>query len=483
VSALWTAAEAAAATGGQAVGDWAARGVSIDTRSLAPGDLFVALTAARDGHDFVAAALAQGAAAAMVARRPEGVAADAPLLVVPEVQAGLEALGRAGRARARAQVIGITGSVGKTSAKEMLARALAAEGRVQAAEASYNNHWGVPLTLARLAPEMDFAVIEIGMNHPGEIAPLARLARPHVALITAIAPAHLEAFAEGIEGIAREKASIVEGLEPGGRAVLPADGPYLPILRAAAEARGARVLSFGEAAAADVRATGITLSAQASVATVYLPAGTVRLRLGQPGRHFVENALGALGVVAALGADPALAALGLGQWRPPAGRGTREWVQIDTHEEDAGLELIDDAFNANPTSMRAALEVLAAAAPIDGIGRVARGRRIAILGDMLELGPEELQLHADLAREPALAGVRLVHCAGPRMRVLWEALPAQQRGRWAETAEELAREAHRLVDPGDVVLVKGSKGSQVSLVVDAIRKLGQTVPSSERGKD
>ncbi len=482
MSALWTAAEAAHAAGGSARGGWVATGVSIDSRTIRHGDLFVALSAARDGHDFVADALARGAAAAMVARRPDGVAADAPLLVVGSVQAGLEALGRAGRARTKARVIGVTGSVGKTSAKEMLAAALASEGSVQVAEASYNNHWGVPLTLARLRPETDFAVVEIGMNHPGEIAPLARLARPHVVLITTIAPAHLEAFADGIEGIAREKASIALGLEPGGSAVLPADSPYLPILRAAAEAAGARILTFGEAAQADIRATAITLTPGATVVSVEMPGGTVRLRLGPPGRHFAQNALGVMGVATALGTDPALAAIGLGQWQPPAGRGTREWVQLDRADERVGIELIDDAFNANPASMRAALEVLAAAQPVDDIGRVSRGRRIAVLGDMLELGPDEARLHAALADEPAMARVALVHCAGERMRALWQALPEAQRGRWAASAEDLSREAHRLIDPGDVVLVKGSKGSRVSLVVDALRKLGQTMPSSERGE-
>ncbi|PKP84750.1 MAG: UDP-N-acetylmuramoyl-tripeptide--D-alanyl-D-alanine ligase [Alphaproteobacteria bacterium HGW-Alphaproteobacteria-2] len=482
MSALWTAKEAARATGGSATGDWVATGVSIDSRTIRPGDLFVALSAARDGHDFVADALARGAAAAMVARRPKGVAASAPLLLVSDVQAGLEALGRAGRARGTARVIGVTGSVGKTSAKEMLAAALASEGSVQVAEASYNNHWGVPLTLARLRPETEFAVVEIGMNHPGEIAPLARLARPHAVLITTIAPAHLEAFADGMEGIAREKGSIALGLETGGSAVLPADSPHLPVLRAAAEAAGARILTFGEAAESDIRATSITLTPGATVVSVAIPGGPVRLRLTQPGRHFAQNALGVLGVVHALGADPALAALGLGQWQPPAGRGTREWVQLDRADERLGIELIDDAFNANPASMRAALEVLAAAQPVDDIGRVGRGRRIAILGDMLELGPDEARLHAALTDEPAMARVARVHCAGARMRALWQALPEAQRGRWAESAEELAREAHRLIDPGDVVLVKGSKGSRISLVVDALRKLGQTMPSSERGK-
>ena len=456
--------------GARRVADWEAGGVSIDTRSLAPGDLFVALKDVRDGHDFVADALAKGAAAAMVSRVPEGVAADAPLLLVDDVLPALEALGRAGRARARAQVIGVTGSVGKTSTKEMLTAALATQGRVHAAEKSFNNHWGVPLTLARLPVDADFAVIEIGMNHPGEIAPLSRMARPQVGLITTVAAAHLEAFPD-IEAIAREKGALAEGLEPGGTMVLNADIPTYPIL--ADLAGDARVLGFGEAAGAEVRALSVTVSDRATVMKAEIAGTPLLIKIGSPGRHFAMNALGVMGVVAALGLDPALAKMGLADWAPPAGRGTREWVQLDAGEEGAGIELIDDAFNANPTSMAAALEVLAAAAPVDGIGRVARGRRVAILGDMLELGPEEDALHAALADDPSMVAVARVHCVGRRMRALWLALPAEKRGEWAETAAALAASAHRVIDPGDVVLVKGSKGSRVSLVVDAIRKLGQ----------
>ncbi len=479
---LWTAAEAAAATGGTVNGDWQATGVSIDTRSLAPGDLFVALTDRRDGHDFVADALARGAAAAMVSRHPEGVAADAPLLVVPDVLEGLAALGRAGRARSAARVVGITGSVGKTSTKEMLAAVLGAQGRTHAAEKSYNNHWGVPLTLARLPRDADFAVIEIGMNRPGEIAPLSRLARPHVALITTVAPAHLEAF-ESIEGIAREKADIVAGLEPGGVAVLNADIDTLPILRARAAEAGARIRSFGIGAVADIRGLSVTLAADATVVKARMDGAELMFKIASPGRHFAMNALGVLGAVDALGADTALAAVALARWAPPAGRGDRARVQLDLYDEAAGFDLIDDAFNANPASMAAALDVLAAADPVDGVGRVSRGRRIAVLGDMLELGTGELAAHAALAGEPSMAAVARVHCVGPRMRSLWEALPQDQRGAWVETAEDLAARAHTLADPGDVVLVKGSKGSRVSLVVDALRKLGQATPNQDRGTE
>ncbi len=467
---LWSAAEAASATGGTAQGNWTVSGVSIDTRTLAPGDLFVALKDMRDGHEFVAQALAAGAGAAMVSRVPEGVPADAPLLVVSDVLAGLERLGAAGRARTQARVAAITGSVGKTSAKDMLRVALAGQGKVHAAEASYNNHWGVPLTLARMPADTDFAVIEIGMNHPGEIAPLARLARPHVALITTVAAAHLAAF-DTIAAIAREKATLFEGLEPGGVAIFNGDIETAPILRAAATAHAARVESFGEAAGNALRLRDVELHGDAVVARAGIGGETQIFRLATAGRHFAATALGVLGTARALGADVTLAARGLADWRPPAGRGTRESILLDPVEGHV-LTLIDDAFNANPTSMAAALEVLAASRPADGIGRIGKGRRIAVLGDMLELGPAETALHGALADLPALASADVVHCVGPRMKALWERLPAGQQGRWVEAAPDLAARIHALIDAGDVLLVKGSKGSKVSRVVDAVRKLG-----------
>ncbi len=476
MSALWTAREAAEATGGTARGDWQATGVSIDTRTLAPGDLFVALVAARDGHDFVADALAKGAAAALVSRVPEGVAADAPLLLVADVLEALAALGRAARVRITGKVIAVTGSAGKTSTKEMLRDVLAGQGRVHAAEASYNNHWGVPLTLARMPGDTDFAVIEIGMNHPGEIAPLARLARPHVALITTIAPAHLAAF-ENVAAIAREKAAIFEGLEPEGTAIWNADAESADILAEAAAGRAAKLVPFGSGAVCPFRLVSATPSGGLTVVQAEARGVPVLFKIGAPGRHFAMNALGALAAVEAVGGDVALAAVDLAAWAPPAGRGTRETLSLDAVEDRMTIDLIDDAFNANPASLSAALDVLAAADPVDDIGRVARGRRIAILGDMLELGAGEVGLHAALAVHPAMAKLAVVHCVGPLMAHLWAALPEAQRGRRAERAEDLAREAHHLVDAGDVVLVKGSKGSRVSLVAEAIRKLGQPRPA------
>jgi UDP-N-acetylmuramoyl-tripeptide--D-alanyl-D-alanine ligase len=477
---LWTAAEVLAATGGQGVGGWVATGVSIDTRTLHPGEMFVALQAARDGHEFVAAALAAGAAAAMVSRAPDGVARHR-LVLVADVQLALEALGRAARARSRARIAAVTGSVGKTSTKDMLRAALQGQGRTHAAVESYNNHWGVPLTLARMPVDTDFGIFELGMNHPGEIAPLAAQVRPHAAMITTIAPAHLEAFADhgGLDGIAREKGSIFSGLQPGGVAVLPGDLPQTGILRACAD--GFRQVTFGLGAANHHRLSAIHVAAGATCAQGRAWRQPILLKVQTEGRHFAVNALGALAVATALGADRAQSLMGLAQWRPPAGRGTRERLILTRGSGADAIDLIDDAFNANPASLSAALAVLAGTQPEDGVGRLARGRRIAILGDMLELGPDELALHAAMAEDPGMATVDLVHCAGPRMAALHSALPPAKRGRLADRAEDLLPEAGRLMDAGDVVLVKGSKGSRISLVVDAIRKLGHVASDDERG--
>ena len=474
---LWTATDAAAATGGKAQGNWQASGVSIDTRTIAPGDLFVALKDVRDGHDFVAQALDKGAAAALVSRIPDGVAVDAPLLLVDDVLPALERLGQAARARTEARVVAVTGSVGKTSTKEMLRDVLRAQGKTHAAEASYNNHWGVPLTLARMPADTEFAVIEIGMNHPGEIAPLARMARPHVAMITTVAAAHLEAF-ENIEGIAREKAAIFEGLEPGGTAIVNTDLPTTPILTDKAQGVGARIIRFGENSP-DYTLKDVKLSDDKTIVQSEIGGDRVIFKINSAGRHFAMNGLGVLAAVDALGGDSGMAAVDIGNWVPPAGRGTRETVVLDEADEDLTFDLIDDAFNANPTSMAAALEVLAAASPMDGIGRVSKGRRVAILGDMLELGPDEVEMHTGVADLPHIGNIHVIHCVGPRMRHLWRALPEPKRGRQVDSAQELAEQAHRIIDAGDVVLVKGSKGSKVSLVVEALRKAGRVMDAQK----
>ena len=472
MTALWTSADLVAATGGRAPGDWSVTGVSIDSRTVAPGDLFVALTDARDGHDFVADALAKGAAAALVSRLPDGVD-PAHLLIVDDVLAALTRIAAAARARMTGKVIAVTGSVGKTTVKEMLRTVLSPQGRTHAAEASYNNHWGVPLTLARMPADTEFAVIEIGMNAPGEIAPLSRLAAPDLAMVTTVAAAHLEAFG-ALEGIAHEKASIFDGLKPGGLALAHADIDTAPILFDKARAMGARLIRFGEADGVEAQLTDLRLAQDATVVKARIGGSDRLFKIGAPGRHLAVNALIAMTVVDALGLDLAQAGMALAGWEPVGGRGTRHRIAIDPGSA-AAIDLIDDAFNANPASVAAALDVLAASVP-EG-----QGRRIAVLGDMLELGPDAPTLHAALADHPAMDSIDLVHTVGPLMEHLHAALPGPRRGQHRETATEMVTALPRSLRPGDVVLVKGSKGIKVSLVVDALRKLGQAAPEHGRG--
>ncbi|WP_170758763.1 UDP-N-acetylmuramoyl-tripeptide--D-alanyl-D-alanine ligase [Ruegeria lacuscaerulensis] len=455
---LWTAAEAAKATGGRATTDWQVEGVSIDTRTIQPGDLFVALKAARDGHEFVAQALDKGAGAALVSRIPEGVREDAPLLIVNDVQAGLEALGQTARDRTHARVVGVTGSVGKTSTKEMLATILETQGKTHASVASYNNHWGVPLTLARMPQDTEFAVIEIGMNHPGEISPLARQARPHVALVTTVAAVHLEAF-ESVAGIAHEKAAIFDGLVQGGAAIVNADIAHADVLRTCARDRGVKTVEFGRNGSdyvlTDVVQQPDTVHAEASVA-----GEPILYDVQSAGTHFAMNALGALAACVELGVDLDRAISGLGEWSPVKGRGVREQIAL---AGGGKIELLDDSYNANPTSMEAALDVLAASQGT---------RRIAFLGDMKELGAQELAMHAAMADVPAMARVDQVHCVGPLMQALHQALPEGKRGLWFESSAEMAGHLPGLIRAGDTVLAKGSLSMALAQIVDGLRKMG-----------
>jgi UDP-N-acetylmuramoyl-tripeptide--D-alanyl-D-alanine ligase len=454
LSALWTADEAAAATGGEVQGTWTARGVSIDSRSLEPGDLFVALEGEnRDGHQFVSAAFASGAAAAIVSRVPGGMGPETPLLVVPDTQAALEALGRAGRARAAGRIAAVTGSVGKTGTKEALRHVLSAQGATHASAASHNNHWGVPLSLARLPREADFGVFELGMNHPGEIARLTAFVRPHVALVTLIAPAHL-GFFSSLEGIAAAKAEIFDGLEPGGTAVLNRDDDYFENLRVRAEPRTAAFLTFGAHPAADWRLVDARLDDAGSDVVAVRHGRELAFRVGIPGRHWVQNSLGVLAVVEGLGADPEAAARDMASLQPPAGRGLKRPIPL------AGGEavLIDESYNANPASMRAALDLL---------GQMP-GRRIAVLGDMLELGDRGAELHAALAEPVQQAGVAVLFSCGPLTAALQAGVPPTLRAVHAADSAALVDEVLHEVQPGDVVLVKGSLGSRMGLIVEAL---------------
>jgi UDP-N-acetylmuramoyl-tripeptide--D-alanyl-D-alanine ligase len=452
MSALWTAPDVAAAVGAETTGAWRASGVSIDTRTLAAGDLFVALRDVRDGHDFVGDAFAKGAAAALVDRVPEGVD-PARLLVVEDTQQGLEALGAAGRARSAARVVGVTGSVGKTGAKSALAHGLARQGRTHASAKSYNNHWGVPLSLAQLPRDAAFGVFEMGMNHAGEIRRLTRQVRPHGALVTAIAPAHLENF-DDESGIARAKAEIFEGVAPGGFAVIPADSPHTPLLEAAATAAGcARLVRFGDGG--EVRTVNVAVDPGGTSVEATVGGGRLRYRLGLPGTHWVKNSLGLLAVVEALGADVDDFAASLAGLRAEPGRGRPRTIPL---ADGGSATLLDDSYNANPASMRAALDVLA----------TAPGRKLAALGAMKELGPTARELHAALAEPIAEAGVALVFTAGEEMEALAAALPAARHGDHGATAHDLVGSVRAALRPGDTLLVKGSLASNMGALVAAL---------------
>ncbi|WP_170608089.1 UDP-N-acetylmuramoyl-tripeptide--D-alanyl-D-alanine ligase [Ruegeria arenilitoris] len=455
---LWTAAEAAKATNGRATTNWKADGVSIDTRTLQPGDLFVALRAARDGHDFVAQALEKGAGAALVSRVPDGVDETAPLLIVDDVQRALEDLGRAARDRCAARVVGVTGSVGKTSTKEMLANILETQGETHASVASYNNHWGVPLTLARMPKDTKFAVIEIGMNHPGEIAPLAKQARPHVALVTTVAAVHLEAF-DSVAAIAHEKASIFDGLTDGGIAIVNSDIDHADILRDRAISQAAKVIDFGQKAS-DYRLGHVTSLPDTLRAEAVIDDKQFTFDVASAGKHFAMNGLGALAACAALGVNLKQAVGGLRRWSPVKGRGVRELIALP---HGGQIELLDDSYNANPTSMEAALDVLAASQG---------ARRIAFLGDMKELGAQELAMHANMANVEAMKDVDQVHCIGPLMRELHRELPENKRGHWSETSAEMVARLPELIRNGDTVLAKGSLSMALASIVDGLREMG-----------
>ncbi|MBX9819193.1 UDP-N-acetylmuramoylalanyl-D-glutamyl-2,6-diaminopimelate--D-alanyl-D-alanine ligase [Afipia birgiae] len=437
-------------------------GISIDSRTLTPGEAYFAIKGdVHDGHDFVEAALKNGAALAVVAKtHAEKFADDARLLVVDDVLAGLVDLGRASRARLGAKVIAVTGSVGKTSTKEALRAVLGAQGETHASVASFNNHWGVPLSLARCPASSKFAIFEIGMNHAGEIEPLVKMVRPHVAIITTVEPVHLEFFS-GIEAIADAKAEIFAGVEPGGAVVLNRDNPqFARLSKNAKAAKIKRIVSFGSDEKADARLIDVSLHAACSAVRATVLGQDITYKIGMPGRHMVMNSLAVLASVALAGADLALSALALAQLEPATGRGARQQLALG----EGAATLIDESYNANPASMAAAITVLGQAT----VGP--RGRRIAVLGDMLELGTTGPDLHRSLSEAIKANGIDSVFCCGPLMRNLWEALPSTKKGGYADNSAALVPQVISAVGAGDAIMVKGSLGSRMKLIVTALQK-------------
>jgi UDP-N-acetylmuramoyl-tripeptide--D-alanyl-D-alanine ligase len=456
---LWTRDELLATLGGEAVGTLprAITGISIDTRTLKPGELFFAIEGDRtDGHGFVDQAFAAGAGLAVVSRGFRGDVTG-PFLRVPDTLEALNTLGRAGRARSAARIVAVTGSVGKTGTKEMLRLMLGRLGPTHASDKSYNNHWGVPLSLARLPRNAAYAVLEIGMNHAGEITPLTQMVRPHAAIITTVAPVHMEFFRD-VEEIAEAKAEIFRGLERGGTAILNVDNSFFPLLLQRAQENGAgRIVGFGRRAEAEARLLGLETAGGGSIVEARILGQTIRYRLGAPGEHLAMNSLAALAAVEVLGGDIAAASQALEGFGAPEGRGAQS-----IHEVHGGsFRLIDESYNANPASMAAALQVLRT---------VGKGRRIAVLGDMLELGPQSAEMHRGLAVSVAENEVDLVFCCGPHMRALYDALPAAGQGEWAQDSAGLKDSLVEAVRAGDTIMVKGSLGSRMGLIVEVLKQ-------------
>lgn len=452
MTALWTSQDIAAAVGGEAHGDFTANGVAFDSREVGLGDLFIALKGeATDGHKFVDGAIGNGAAGAIVSED-----CAHPHIRVPDTARALDALGIAARARTDAKIIGVTGSVGKTSAKEALFAALdrSDEGQTHRSVKSYNNHTGVPLSLARMPAASRYGIFEMGMNHAGELSALTRLVRPHVAIVTAIAPAHIEFF-DGIEGIADAKGEIFEGLEPDGTALIPFDSPHRDRLIAAATPHAARIWTFGLGEGADIRAVEVAPETAGTMVSAILPEGELTFTIGLPGDHWVSNALAVIGAVEAVGGDLAAAGLALAEMAGLPGRGARSAIPL----EDGEALLIDESYNANPVSMATALKTL---------GDEPAQRRIAILGAMGELGNDTEAYHAGLAGPITDAGVDVAVLVGEPMRVLADALGNTIDVVHVPDAAAALASLEGEIRAKDAVLVKGSNYIGLARLVEAL---------------
>jgi UDP-N-acetylmuramoyl-tripeptide--D-alanyl-D-alanine ligase len=458
MTALWTSDEVSKALSPvAAVASFEANGVTFDSRAVGKGDLFFALGGeTTDGHGFVVDALARGAAAAVVSHDVDG--ARGPLIRVPDTMKALADLGRAGRRRSKARIASVTGSVGKTSTKDALRTMLSAQAPTSASVASYNNHVGVPVSLARLPREARYGVFEIGMNHPGEIEPLARQVEAHVGVITNVEPAHI-GYMGSEEAIADEKACLFAGMADRAVAVLNRDNRHYERLLGHARRFGvARVVGFGRSEAAEVRLLSCNLQDSGSDVVALIHGRRIEYRLGAAGGHWALNSIAALAVVEALGADVGEAAAALANVKASPGRGARRILKFDT----GTIELLDESYNANPASMPAMLAVLAHTAPAPG------GRRLLALGDMRELGEGADAYHAGLADAVAASGATQVFLCGPHMKALWRRLAPAQRGVHRPDSTSLAGDVAAALRAGDVVAVKGSLGSKMKIVVDAI---------------
>lgn len=475
MSLLWTSHAMTDAMLGRPLGDMpeGVTGIAIDSRSVMKGDAFFAIKGDNfDGHDFASAAIANGAALIVVAesKLPALGRLSVPMIVVQDVLKGLEQLGIASRARSKAQIIAVTGSAGKTTTKEALRHVLSAVGKVHASAASFNNHWGVPLTLARMPLDTEFGVFEIGMNHPGEIRPLVKMVRPHIALITIIAAAHL-GFFKNLDEIATAKGEIFEGIVEDGYVILNRDDSRYRKLELLAKDAGIKhIYGFGENQRSKFKLMKYKPKADGSCITARIDGTDVAVKIGAPGRHMVQNALAVLGAAWLAGADRTKVALALGSLSAEKGRGRQHKLKV----KGGHFILIDESYNANPASMEAAL-ALAGSYPIEG-----KGRRIAVLGDMLELGKHSKKLHEDLAAPIAEAKINKLFLAGPEMLALENVLPVELDAQYRQSVDELKSLVATSVQAGDVVVVKSSNGIGFSKLVDhLVKHFPPVVPAQE----
>ncbi len=467
---LWTSEAVIRATSGVCAEFWSASGVSIDSRTVETGDLFVAIEGPnQDGHKYVQNAFDKGASAALIHRDLPEV--QGACVRVKDTLDALNELGKESRRRTDANVVAVTGSVGKTSTKEALKVALAPSGLTHASAASYNNMWGVPLSLARMPAQTQFGVFEVGMNHPGEIAPLVALVEPHVAIVTTVQPVHIEFF-DSVDGIADEKAEIFSAFRSRGTAVINADMPHYERVKQHAERYGStEIIGFGEADVASARLVSSNSDDHGSNVEADILGDTLKYRVALPGRHFVLNSLAVLAAVRALGGNVDAAAQALGSLEPTKGRGTRHRVELN----GGTFLLIDESYNANPTSVAAALRVLSDSTPEKG------GRRIAVLGDMLELGREAEAYHSGLSEELVGGNIDQVFLCGNHMAALWETLPKSVQGAYAENSDGLIEPIRNELKSGDIVMVKGSLGSQMGKIVQHFLSHGASANSTGGG--
>jgi UDP-N-acetylmuramoyl-tripeptide--D-alanyl-D-alanine ligase len=467
--ALWTSSEIKKITGGAGSDDWTVDGISIDSRTLQKGDLFVALTDKRDGHAFLDKAFENGAAAALVSHIPEGLTGDSRLILVKDVLEALKELAFAARERFSGKLIAVTGSVGKTSTKEMLSIALTAQGIVHASDKSFNNHWGVPLTLARMPKNTEFAIIEMGMNQQGEIRAHSLLSRPHVALITEVKKVHMSNFRK-LEEIALAKSEIFSGLEAGGLALVNSDIEHISTIESSLKGLPVTLQKFGMNGP-DWILDQLNIKDRSLEVKAIQGSTKFKFELNSLGQHFASNGLAALAAVSLIGADKNVAIKQLQNWLPMQGRGQHIEVNVIKGCSTYCFDLIDDSYNSNPTSLRAGFKLLDSLWDSKKVSNQDKGRKIAILGDMLELGPDEITIHRSIANWDEISGIKKFYLVGELMKNLFEALPSDGNKFWFSSSDELNKIIVEEISMADVILVKGSKNSNMGKVVSKLKSI------------